>query len=305
MPRRREDTNLNLFQLEYFLTLADTLNYTKASKLLHITQPNLSKMIVNLEQEVGAQLFLRSKRDVRLTPAGDVFYREIDKMMDVYRGALEKTRNVQTGTSGIINLGFLGTAVIRFLPKIVNRFKERNPTIDLNLRDFTYSPLMEALTSDQIDMAILPDRELDKIPNIVKKYLFADRMCVAVPLGHPLADREQIDLVELKNEPFVVMNPKISIRDYDLVNSMCLEQDFLPKVVYEANTLFNLLMMVECNVGVAILAGHMINFATGGVKFVNLIGYDNYFRVVCAWRKDRNHSIPQLLEVMDEYLDEG
>lgn len=293
---------MNLYQLEYFLTLADTLNYTKASKLLHITQPNLSKMIVNLEHEVGAQLFLRSKRDVRLTPAGDVFYREIDKMMDVYQEALKKTRNVQTGTSGIIDLGFLGTAVIRFLPEIVNRFKVQNPTIDLNLKDFTYSPLMEALGNDQIDIAILPDRELDKIPNIMKKYLFADRMCAAVPIGHPLAERDQIDLVELKPEPFVVMNPKISIRDYDLVNNMCLEQDFLPKVVYEANTLINLLMMVECKVGVAILAEHMSRFATGGVKFVNLIGYDNYFRMVCAWRKDRNPSIPKLIEVMDDCL---
>ncbi len=293
---------MNLFQLEYFLTLADTLNYTRASKLLHITQPNLSKMIVNLEAEVGAQLFQRSKRGVRLTPAGEVFHREIVDMMKVYHGALEKTRDVETGTIGMIDIGYLGTAVVHFLPAIVNQFRHENPTITLTLRDFTYSPLMEALAADKIDLAILPDRELDQIPNIAKKYLFSDNMCAVVPQEHPLAGREQIDLCELKGEPFVVMNPKISIRDYELVTNMCLEQDFLPNIVYEANTLTNLLMMVECEEGVAILAHHMSHFATDHVRFIPLIGYENYFRMVCVWRKGRNPSIPKLVTVIDRNM---
>lgn len=294
---------MNLFQLEYFLTLADTLNYTKASKLLHITQPNLSKMIVNLEGEVGALLFQRSKRGVRLTPAGEVFYREITEMMAVYRRALERTQDVETGTSGTIEIGYLGTAVVYFLPGIVNRFRQDNPDIALTLRDFTYSPLMERLSSDQIDVAILPDRELDQIHHLAKKYLFSDDMCVVVPKSHPLASRRQVDLVELKNESFVMMNPKISIRDYEMVTNMCLEQEFLPNIVYEANTLINLLMMVECEEGVAILAEHMRHFATDNVCFVNLIGYENYFRMVCAWREGRNPSIPKLMAVIDEMLE--
>lgn len=294
---------MNLFQLEYFLTLADTLNYTKASKLLHITQPNLSKMIVNLEGEVGAQLFQRSKRGVRLTPAGEMFYQEIGEMMEVYRRALEKTRDVETGTSGTIEIGYLGTAVVRFLPDIVNRFRRENPDTALNLRDFTYSPLMERLASDQIDVAILPDRELDQIHRLAKRYLFSDDMCAVVPKSHPLAGRKQIDLVELKDEPFVMMNPKISIRDYEMVSNMCLEQEFLPNIVYEANTLINLLMMVECEEGVTILANHMRHFATDNVCFVNLVGYEHYFRMVCAWREDRNPSIPKLISVIEDMLD--
>lgn len=293
---------MNLFQLEYFLTLADTLNYTKASKLLHITQPNLSKMIVNLEGEVGAQLFQRSKRGVRLTPAGDVFYREISEMMGVYRRALERTRDVETGTSGTIDIGYLGTAVVAFLPDIVNRFRRENPDIALTLRDFTYSPLMEKLSTDQIDVAILPDKELDQIHHLAKKYLYADDMCAVVHKEHPLATRGQIDLVELKDESFVMMNPKISIRDYEMVTNMCLEQEFLPRVVYEANTLTNLLMMVECEEGIAILAEHMRHYATENVRFVNLVGYENYFRMVCAWREGRNPSIPQLMAVVDEIM---
>lgn len=70
---------MNLFQLEYFVTLAEMLNYTKASDRLHITQPTLSKFIVNLEHSLGSPLFIRNKRDVKLTQQGKVFYEEIKK----------------------------------------------------------------------------------------------------------------------------------------------------------------------------------------------------------------------------------
>lgn len=290
---------MNFVQLEYFLALVETLNYTKASKILHITQPNLSKMIVNLEHEIGVQLFQRSKRDVRLTQAGEAFYREITKAMCSYAAAVEQARNVESGTSGTINVGFLGTAVIRLIPPIINRFRAAYPQISVNLMDYTYSPLMEALAEEQIDLAILPDRELDSIPQLVRKFLYSDSMCAAVPKEHRLAKSEEADLWELKSEPFVMMSPRVSSRDYDLVMNMCLEQDFLPKVAYEANSMINLLMMVECHVGIAILAEHMTHFATAGVRFVKIRGYENYFKMVCAWRRDRNPSIPKLIEVFD------
>lgn len=293
---------MNLFQLEYFLTLADTLNYTKASKMLHITQPNLSKMIVNLEQEVGAQLFLRSKRDVCLTPAGAMFYDEISEMMRSYRAALEKTHNVQSGVTGMIDIGFLGTATQNILPDIVNRCRRENPQIALHLKDFTFSPLAEAIASNEIDLAILPDRELDMPPNMSKKYLFSDSMCAVLPENHPLANEEKIDLGALKDTPFVMMNQKVSIRDHDLVTNMCLEQGFLPRVSYEANSILNLLVMVACEVGVAILASHVADFSTNGVKFVKLVGYEHFFRMVCIWKKDRNPCIENFIEVVDKVI---
>jgi len=293
---------LNLYQLDYFLTLAETLNYTKASQKLHITQPNLSKTIVNLERSVGSQLLIRNKRDVHLTPAGKVFYEEIKKTMEAYENALTKTREMESGTSGVISLGFLGTAVIRLLPNIINTFYKSYPKIQITLTDYTYSPLIQALADNQLDVAILPDDELHTIPDLGHKHLFSDDMCVAVHHKHKFAERTQINLVELKDEPFVNMDPEISIRDFNLVNKICMEQDFLPNTVYESNTLMNMLMMVECQIGVTILASHMQHFATENVRFIKLKGYERYFKVVCAWRKDNNPSILKLLEVIDRSI---
>ncbi|MDR1571981.1 MAG: LysR family transcriptional regulator [Clostridiales Family XIII bacterium] len=290
---------MTINQLEYFLTLARTLNYTKASKLLHLTQPHLSKTIVALEQEIGVQLLIRSKRGVRLTRAGEVFCAEMDSLLSRFGSAISKTREAYEGFYGIVDVGFLGTAMVRLLPSIVNRFRHEYPGISLNLLDYTYTTLQDALYADKFDVAILPDRELDDAVGLEKKYLIADDMCIVVNSRHPLAERECVELYDLKNEPFIIMDPKVSVRDSNMVTAICLEQDFLPKIAMESNTLNNLLMMVECNMGISILAKHMAHMATENVRFINILGYENYFKLVCAWKKDKNPCAQQFVGVVE------
>ncbi|MDR0652345.1 MAG: LysR family transcriptional regulator [Synergistaceae bacterium] len=275
-------------QLEYFLTLTRTLNYTKASKLLYITQSHLSKTIAALEQELGVQFFIRNRRSVRLTQAGEIFRSEIDNIIPCLNNAVVKARKAHSGLYGVIDVGFLGTAMINLLPVIVNRFERTHPNISLNLFDYTYSSLQDGFYADKFDVAILPDRELEGANDFEKKHLIADDMCIVVNRSHPFANREDVELYDLRNEPFIIMNPKVSVRDNNMVTGICLEQNFLPKISLESNTLNNLLMMVECNRGITILAKHMSRAATENVKFLNIRGYENYFKLACVWRKNKN-----------------
>lgn len=293
---------MTISQIEALLTLASTLNYTKASAILHTTQPNLSRIIVNLEKEVGVQLLHRNKRDVKLTPAGKRFCREMEGLVYQYRHAIDAAREVESGIDGSIDVGILGTALVRQLPAIVGKFRQRHPNISLHLVDYTYSRLMEALAEEKVDMALIPDRELDRLPNLSKKFLFADDMCLVVKKDHPYAGAESIDLSSLRGEQFILMDKVISYADYELVTGICVEQDFIPQVAYEANTLNNLILMIECGLGVSILARHMSHYATENVAFVGLKGYEKYFRVSCAWNRDSNPCIPQLLDVIDSCI---
>ena len=291
---------MTIYQLEALLTLASTLNYTKAAAILHTTQPNLTRMIFNLESEIGVLLLSRNKRDVKLTPAGSAFCAEAEKLIAQYHYAVSKAKEVELGVSGSIEVGFLGTALIWQLPKIINRFREKHPDILINLMDFTYPQLIGALEEDTVDVALMPDRELDRIPNLSKKFIFADDMCMVMGRDHPCAEAESVELALFKNEPFIMMDQKISKADYNMVSNICIEQDFIPRVVYETNTLNNLILMIECGNGVSILAKHMSHFATDNVSFVRLKGYDKYFRVSCVWRREVNPCIPFFLDVVDE-----
>lgn len=288
-----------IFHFDAFLVLADTLNYTKAAAILHTTQPNLSKIIVNLENEIGVRLFNRTKRGVSLTAAGEVFRDEARKSADQYRIAIERARQAEAGICGVINVGFLSTALAWLLPSLVKRFKEIHPNIKLNLYDFTYTKLMEALVNRQVELALIPERELANIPNLSKRFLFADAMCLAVNIDNPLAALDIIDLPSVQEEPFIVIDPQVSIRDYEMVTDICMEHDFLPSVMHKANTLNALLLLVECGEGIAILAEHMSRFASKNIKFIPLKGYERFFRVSCVWQANANPCIDPFLHVID------
>lgn len=292
---------MTIYHIEAFLTIAETLNFTKASEHLHTTQPNLSRMIANIEQEVGVKLLDRNKRDVKLTPAGEVFSAEVKKSLEQYKNAITRAHEVDAGIRGTLDVAFLGTALSWVLPGMVHRFRERFPDIRLNLLDYTYSNLVDAIREHKSDIALAPEREIERIPGLERRFLFSDDMCLIVSSLHPLAGRNSVELSEVRDEPFIMMDPKISIRDYEMVSDMCTENGFEPNVAYKANTLNNLMLMVECNEGVSVLASHMTHYSSENVHFLRIKGYESYFRVTCAWRENVNPCIASFLEVLEEF----
>lgn len=292
---------MNLFQLEYFIVLAETLSYTKASQQLHITQPTLSKLIINLEHSMGSQLFIRNKRDVKLTSTGKVFYDEIKKTLNSYESAVKKVKDMESGSTGIINIGLLGTALIHHFPKLIKRFHELYPTIKVNPMDYTYRHIMDTLANGQIDVAILPDIEIDCPPHILKKTVFTDYMCVVLPQSHKFSELKSLSLSMIKDEPFIHMDPKFSRTDHNLIDTIYSQEGYYPNTVYEASSLLNMMLMADCQIGITILASHMRQFANDTLRFVPLTGFEDYFRVTCLYHKEPNDCIVKLLEVVDQY----
>jgi DNA-binding transcriptional LysR family regulator len=293
---------MNLFQLEYFIVLAETLSYTKASQQLHITQPTLSKLVINLEHSIGSQLFIRNKREVKLTPTGKIFYHEIKKILHAYDSAVKKVKDMENGTTGVISIGLLGTALVHHFPKLIKRFHELHPTIKVNPMDYTYDHIMETLTSGQIDVAILPDIEIDCPPQFIKKTVFTDHMCVVLPQSHKFSELKSVSLTMIKDEPFIHMDPKYSRTDHNLIDNIYSQEGYSTNTVYEANSLINMMLMVDCQLGISILASHMKQFANDTVRFVPLMGFEDYFKVTCLYNRESNDCIEKLLKVADEYF---
>lgn len=293
---------MNLFQLEYFIVLAETLSYTKASQQLHITQPTLSKLVINLEHSIGSQLFIRNKREVKLTPTGKIFYHEIKKILHAYDSAVKKVKDMENGTTGVISIGLLGTALVYHFPKLIKRFHELHPTIKVNPMDYTYDHIMETLTSGQIDVAILPDIEIDCPPQFLKKTVFTDHMCVVLPQSHKFSELKSVSLTMIKDEPFIHMDPKYSRTDHNLIDNIYSQEGYSTNTVYEANSLINMMLMVDCQLGISILASHMKQFANDTVRFVPLMGFEDYFKVTCLYNRESNDCIEKLLEVANEYF---
>ena len=292
---------MNLFQLEYFIILAETLNYTKASQKLHISQPTLSKLIITLEHSIGSQLFIRNKRDVKLTSTGKVFYHEIKKTLNSYESAVQKVKDMESGTAGIINVGLLGTALVYHFPRIVSRFQAKHPMIKINPMDYSYHHMTDTLASGEIDIALLPDFEIDTSPYFLKKNVFTDHMCLVVHKDHKFSKHKSVSAAMIKDEPLINMDPKYSRTDHNLINHIFLREGFMPNTIYEASSLFNMMLMADCQSGVTILASHMQQFANDTLRFIPLKGFEDYFQVACIYNEQTNECIDKLLDVIDEY----
>src|SRR5690606_5506349 len=101
---------MELRHLRYFLAVAETLNFSRAAEKLHIAQPALSKQIRNLEELLGAQLFLRSKHQVSLTLAGEVFRQQAALVLEQAKRAAHLAQRVESGEIGRLSIGFVGSA---------------------------------------------------------------------------------------------------------------------------------------------------------------------------------------------------
>lgn len=135
---------MNLNQLYYFVALAKTEHYCKTAEILAITQPSLSHAIANLEEELGTVLFEKRGRNVALTKYGKVFLEYATESLQLLEAGIKKTRTMNGEHTGIIDLGYIFTLGIEFIPRMVRGFLAEHPELDVDFR-FTVGNTQEII----------------------------------------------------------------------------------------------------------------------------------------------------------------
>jgi DNA-binding transcriptional LysR family regulator len=144
---------VNTQQIKYFAAVARHLNFTEAARSVHLSQPALSKQIALLESELGFNLFIRTSRSVRLTPAGVVLLKELEHISGLLEAAIENARAASTGKTGNLSVGCLEALDIReFLPDAIAAFIKKYPDIKLSLERKSFKALLDALYGGTLDI---------------------------------------------------------------------------------------------------------------------------------------------------------
>ncbi len=180
---------MELRQLQYFLTVAEELNFSRAAERLQITQPPLSLQIQHLERELGVLLFYRNNRHVELTDAGKVFADEVRKMLDYLRRAIENTKRTHHGEIGKLTVGFVGSATYDILPMVLREFRSLYPDVQVHLLELPTPKQIEALREDEIDVGVLRPPVHDE--NIRTEIVSSVPCVLAVPKQHPLVNKKR------------------------------------------------------------------------------------------------------------------
>ncbi|HYP83017.1 LysR family transcriptional regulator [Variovorax sp.] len=243
-------------QLRQYVVVAEELNFRRAAQRLHMSQPPLSVAMQNLETEVGTQLLDRSKHHVRLTPAGVVFYKDAQRLIQLAQMAAERARRTGLGQQGQLRLSFVPSAGLDLLPGVFKRFRQDYPTVHLQLTAETTTRQLEDLRSGEVDLALVVGPVFDaRGLQLVKMH--AQPFAVAVPASHPLAGRARVRLRELAAEPFVGFPSAQGAGFAAAVQAVCQDAGFLPRVVQEASQMQAILTLVAGGLGVALVPASM------------------------------------------------
>jgi DNA-binding transcriptional LysR family regulator len=239
---------MELLQLRYFLTLARCEHVTEAAGKLHVTQSSLSKTIQRLEEDLGAPLFDRLGRKLRLNEFGRTFLRRTEKALFELEQGKQEIADLSNPDHGTLQLAVTTAST---LPGILREFRKNKPNVQFHVQMVTLEDMSTLLHRGEIDFCLSsPPIQGD---DIECQMLFQDPIVVAVPLGHRYADRSSITLAELKDEWFVGVKKGYGIRD--LVDSKCLSAGYVPKYVYEGDEPARLTALVEAEIGLAFIPG--------------------------------------------------
>lgn len=241
---------LELRQVQYFIEVAKREHVTEAANALHVAQSAVSRQIVNLEAELGVDLFIRDGRNVRLTPIGKVFLEHMEKALKLIDNAKREVEEHLDPERGTIRIGFPSSLAAYTLPTVISAFRERYPQVKFQLKQGLYRYLINAVIKGEIDMALLGPlpRQEKRVKGDV---LFLERMVALLPTKHPLANVSTIKLSQLRNDSFVLFPDGFIL--HEIVVSACKELGFEPNVSFEGEDIDAIKGLVSAGLGVTVI----------------------------------------------------
>ena len=276
----------DLWQLRYFVAVAEHLHFGRAAAALHISQPPLSRAIRALEERVGVRLFARSRRRVELTPEGTRLLGEARRVLGQLERTVQEVRGMARGEEGRLRIGFVSLADYGVLPELLKSFKSTRPGIALALREMLSPEQAAALAAGELDFGFLlpPVSGAEALEHIVVQ---RERFVAALPVRHRLATAKgKLAVSALADEPFVMVPRDIAPGLYDIVTGLAARAGISFNVAQEAIQMQTVVSLVSSGLGAAIVPGSIANLGRRGVVYRELADPHPKLDLWLAWPRN-------------------
>ncbi|MBV8278204.1 MAG: LysR family transcriptional regulator [Verrucomicrobia bacterium] len=244
---------MELRHLRYFAAVAEHLNYSEASRRLHVAQPAISQTILDLEEEIGAKLFLRSNRNVQLTAAGTVLLEEVQSILKRADDAKRAAQRAARGEVGVLRMGFIAPATALIMPPLVQAYRDRFPDVELQLQHMNPDAQIAAFDEGMLDLGFSRPLLPEQRPYFGEEMIYRDYLVAALPPKHVLAKERKIQLQKLATEPFVLFHRVGAPGLFDEAVGICLQAGFSPNVRHETDLMTTVFLLVESGLGVSLV----------------------------------------------------
>jgi DNA-binding transcriptional LysR family regulator len=300
--------NIELRQLRYFLAVAEEKHFGRAALRLHMTQPPLSQTIQGLEHMLGTPLFMRTKRSVALTPAGEALLPEARRILEQAAALPDLVHRAASGSAGLLTLSFISTADYSILPPLLLRFRERFPQVRIDLREATTDVQLDDLMQGKIDAGLLlPPLSAKASVLLAYQPLLSEPLLAAIPQGWPGGKNGQksrrktqglegvadsagaLSLKALAELPLIIFPRRISPAFHDTIIACFRDAGVTPHIGQEAIQMQTIIGLVSAGMGMALVPQSVSNLKRPGVDYRSLREATPFVETGLAWRRD-NHS---------------
>jgi len=279
--------NLELRQLRYFVTVAEELHFGRAAARLHMTQPPLSQTIAALEETLDAPLFLRTRRQVELTPAGAALLPEARRVLAQAAAMPELVRRAAAGESGRLALSFVTPADYSVLPPLLRDYSAAFPNVELVLQEATTDLQIDDLLHGRIDAGLLIPPLPDKAQAVLDyASVLEEPLVLCVPEGVLPADGQAVDLHALPHLPLIIFPRKSAPVLYDAILSCFHDAGITPTIGQEAIQMQTIVSLVSAGMGLALVPQSVSNLQRPGVEYRALANPTPLVELGLAWRRD-------------------
>ncbi|MEB8343359.1 LysR substrate-binding domain-containing protein [Streptomyces endophyticus] len=293
---------MELKHLTGFVAVAEELHFGRAAERLHIAQSPLSQQIKLLERDLGVKLFDRTTRTVRLTSAGQALVEPARRLLADASAVHRTVRAAHLGEVGRVSVGFAGASSYAALPLLTRAVTSQLPGIELVLEGQTYSgEALRRVTDGTLDIGFvaLPVRR-----GITARVVRMERLVIALPDSHPLADLAEVPVRALADEPIVTFPLSRESAVRDAVVQACHDAGFAPRIAQEAPDSYNMLALVGAGVGVAVVVESARNIHLEHVVFRPLAGDEvPVLPIALGWRSGNpSAALKAVLRVAQDVL---
>ncbi len=254
-----EKNTMNLNQLEYFVSAAENLNFTKAARECFISQTAITQQMQSLEKTLGVSLFTRDKHHIELTAAGQVYLKEAKVILRRSDEAMRLARMASQGTDGEMTIGFISGFGQSDCYEMLRGFHDVFPNIKLKFVRNTMSGLMELIQRNECDLVFSVQPHLRDDADVNRLYLRSYPLFVAMSNNHPLAQKPELACRELEHESFIIMQPAARSRDEMEEMLWVYERGgFLPQVIAVETEPETIMLMASLEMGISLLPEYIV-----------------------------------------------
>jgi len=293
--------------LRHFAAVADTLHFGRAAERLGMTQPPLSQSIIALERTLGAPLFLRTKRSVRLTPFGEQWLPQVRAALAGLDALPDSAARLRDGLSGQLSLSFVSTADYSLLPDLVRRYADAFPEVEIRLFEATSDLQIPALIAGERHAGvIIPPHDRALPAPLAYRRLVSEPLMAAVPAawiedGRLSADADGVLAPEaLVEAPLILFPRTVAPAFHDLVTGYFATRGRPARIVQEAIQMQTIIALVSAGLGVALVPASLRNLARAGVRYVEIKDPPT-LETGLAWRRDDDTpTLRELLQLLGD-----